>query len=207
MKNIVAELPQVSPIPQMSYEDFLEWNGNQGWFEWVNGEVFEMSSPSVLHQEIVGFLFLIMSSFIEANKLGKVYVSPIQMKLKKHKTGRQPDLIFVGKENLGKLKKNYLDGAADLVIEIISPESRARDRGEKFYEYEAAGVKEYWLIDTERKQAEFYSLSKDGFFNFELAENGIFKSKVLQGLTLKVEWLWQPELPTLMEVLKDWKLI
>ncbi len=213
MESVITETPQtvnltqISTTPKMSYEDFLEWNGDKGWFEWVNGEVFKMSSPSVLHQEIVGFLFLIMSSFIEANKLGKVFVSPIQMKLKKHKAGRQPDIMFVSKENLGKLKKNYLDGAADLVIEIISPESRARDRGEKFYEYEAANVREYWLIDTERKQAEFYTLGEDGYFNFEVAEDGVFKSKVLDGLFIKIEWLWQENLPNLMDVLKEWKLV
>ncbi|MEJ7756097.1 MAG: Uma2 family endonuclease [Nocardioidaceae bacterium] len=55
-------------------------------------------------------------------------------------------------------QKTYLDGAADLAIEIISPESIGRDRGEKFVEYEAAGIREYWLIDPERRQAEFYRL-------------------------------------------------
>ena len=145
--------------------------------------------------------------YVESKDLGEVLPAPFQLKFDFRKIGRQPDIMFVSKANSDNIKKQFVEKNADLVIEVISPESRGRDRGEKFYEYETAGVKEYWLIDTERKQAEFYSLSKDGFFNFELAENGIFKSKVLQGLTLKVEWLWQPELPTLMEVLKDWKLI
>jgi Uma2 family endonuclease len=71
---------------------------------------------------------------------------------------------------------------ADLVIEIISPESRTRDKADKFYEYEQAAVKEYWLIDPDRKRTEFYTLGDDGFFNFEIPENGVFKSKILAGM-------------------------
>ena len=115
--------------------------------------------------------------------------------------------MFVSKANADKIKKQYVEKTADLVIEIISPESRTRDHGDKFYEYEQAGVKEYWIIDPDRKRAEFYTLGDDGFFNFVLAENNIFNSKVLDGMTLKIDWFWQETLPTLMGVLKDWKLV
>ena len=64
--------------------------------------------------------------------------------------GREPDLIFVRKERLPLLKPTYFDGAPDLVVEVASPESLGRDRGEKFVEYERAGVEEYWLIDPDR---------------------------------------------------------
>jgi Uma2 family endonuclease len=60
------------------------------------------------------------------------------------------------------LTKQYLDGLADLVIEIISPESTSRDRGEKFYEYEMVGVRGYWLVDPQRELAEFYLLDAQG---------------------------------------------
>jgi Uma2 family endonuclease len=106
------------------------------------------------------------------------------------------------------VKKNYLQGPADLAVEIISPDSRARDRGEKFYEYEQGGVREYWLIDPVRKQAEFYALGKNGIYRLmNVGEDGIFRSQVLKGLWLQVSWLWQTPLPPLMSVLKSWKLI
>lgn len=130
------------------------------------------------------------------------------MKLTKQKRGREPDLLFVSKKNLHRLKKNYLDGAADLVIEIISPESRGRDRGDKFYEYEKEGDKEYWLIDYERQQAEFYNLDKKGIYQFSKPdENNIFHSQAIKNLELKVDWLWQEKLPTLLEIVKEWNLI
>ncbi|GIV15968.1 MAG: hypothetical protein KatS3mg022_1403 [Armatimonadota bacterium] len=108
--------------------------------------------------------------------------------------------------NLHRLKENYLDGAADLVVEVISPESRARDRGEKFYEYEAAGVREYWLIDPERKRAEFYQLDEDGAYQAMLiASKGVYHSKVLEGLWIQVEWLWQQPEP--IKVFRAWGLL
>jgi len=94
------------------------------------------------------------------------------------------------------------------VVEIISPDSRARDRGEKFYEYEQGGVREYWMIDPLRKPAEFYQRGEDGIYRLvPVGDDGIYRSAVLEGLWLKVEWLWQEPLPRLLSVLKEWGLI
>ena len=94
------------------------------------------------------------------------------------------------------------------MVEIISPDSRARDRGEKFYEYETGRVREFWLLDRPRKQAEFYRLGEEGIYELvPIGEDGIFRSILLNGLWLKVEWLWQEQLPPLMSVLKAWGLV
>ncbi|WP_368887772.1 Uma2 family endonuclease, partial [Escherichia coli] len=85
-------------------------------------------------------------------------------------------MIFIAKENLHLVTTNYLDGAPDIVVEIISPESRSRDRGDKFYEYEQEGVKESSLIDPNRKQVEFYRRGEDGIFRLVSVEGGIFRS-------------------------------
>ncbi len=217
MENLVAESPSIitgnlvgDTVAQrnMTYDEFLEWNGTDGiWAEWVAGDINYMSNPSLTHQDISDFLTAILRFFVEANQLGRVISSPFQLKFDFQDSSRQPDLMFVSNENAIKVKKQFVQGTADLIIEIISPESRTRDKADKFYEYEQAGVKEFWLIDADRKRAEFYTLGDDGFFNFVIAENGIYKSKVLQGMNLKVDWLWQEKLPALMEVLKDWKLI
>lgn len=95
-------------------------------------------------------------------------------------SSRAPDLLFVSNASLHRLKETYLDGAADLVVEVVSPESRARDWGEKFTEYEEAGVHEYWLIDPERKQAEFYQLGANGAYQLALVGSmGVYHSQVL----------------------------
>ena len=122
--------------------------------------------------------------------------------------GRAPDIFFVATAHLDRLKKTFLEGPADLVVEIISPESRARDRGEKFFEYEAGGVPEYWLLDPLRQQAEFYQLNENGIYRtVPPDQEGRYDSAVLPGLWLQVGWLWQTPLPPLLSVLKAWELV
>lgn len=126
--------------------------------------------------------------------------------MKLSKSGREPDLLFVKNEHAERLKRTYLDGPADLVVEIVSPESAGRDRGEKFYEYEAAGIPEYWLIDPLHERAEFYQLDAQGCYQFipPDAEN-IYCSAILPGLWLKVGWLWPP--PPVLDVLRAWGIL
>ena len=167
-----------------------------------------MTPISDQHNDLGGFLLALLRHFVEAHELGIVRYEPSQMKTAPELPGRAPDIFFVAKENFQRLKKTHLEGPAELVVEIISPESRARDRGEKFYEYEQGGVREYWLIDPVRKQAEFYHLGKNRIYRLmPISDNGLFRSAVLEGLWLKVEWLWQEPLPPLLSVLKEWRLV
>ncbi len=197
-----------SPPAKISYEEFLAQSDEDTYAEWVDGEVIEMSPASDKHQDVVGFLGPLFRFWVEAHDLGVVRLAPFQMKTGPGLPGREPDILFLSKENLSRLKKAYLDGPADLVIEVISPESRSRDRGDKFYEYEQGGVREYWLIDPIRRQGEFYQLEEDGIYRLTAADSqGLYRSRVLEGLWLRVEWLWQEPMPRLMDVLKEWGLV
>ena len=197
-----------TPEPlEMSYEAFLEWADEDTLAEWVDGKVVLMSPPSERHQDLSDFLTALMRHFAEAHSLGKVRSAPLQMKLGANLSGREPDILFVADKNLARLQKNRLEGPADLAVEIISPESRARDRGEKFYEYEQGGVSEYWLIDPDREQAEFYRPDVRGVYQLVPLTSGVFESTVLPGLKLGAAWLWQDPLPPLLSILKLWKLV
>lgn len=189
----------------MTYEAFLEWVPEDYRAEWVAGTVIPMAPPSIDHQHICAFLTASLRTYAEAKGLGKVFAAPIQMKTGDELGGREPDVLFVATHHLNRLQKNHLAGPADLVVEIIGPDSRGRDRGEKFYEYEAGGVREYWLIDPLRRQAEFYQLGEGGTYSLIPPANGRYQSRELPGLWLDVEWLWNP--PPLLEVLRSWGLI
>jgi len=145
--------PAALALPRMTYEEFLEWDFENPHVEWVDGEVVMMAPVSYEHQDVRGFLFALLKHFIEEHDLGRLLDDPFQMKTGPALPGRAPDVQFISNKNFGRLKKNHLKGPADLVIEIISPGSRGTDRGDKFYEYEKGGVKEYWLIDPERRRA------------------------------------------------------
>ena len=197
-----------APSAKITYEEFLTRADESASAEWVDGEVIQMSPASQKHQRIVSFLTALLQHFVEANQSGVVISAPFQMKLENRPSGREPDVLFVSNDRLDSLKEMYLDGPADLAVEIISTESRARDRGDKFYEYEQGRVSEYWLIDPIRKQAEFYVLGDDNIYHpASLNPEGKFESVVLKGLQLKVDWLWQEPLPPLLSILKEWGIV
>jgi Uma2 family endonuclease len=203
--EITARTP---PPGKITYEAFLAWADEDTRAEWVDGEVVILSPSSDKHQNLAGFLSALLRYFVEAHQSGLVLFAPFQMKTGPDLPGREPDILFIAHEHLDRLKNVYLDGPADLVVEIISPDSRGRDRGEKFYEYEQGGVREYWLLDPLRRQAEFYQRGANGIFHPVLVgEDGIYRSVVLEGLWLKVDWLWQEPLPPLLTVLREWHLI
>ncbi|MCG2767570.1 MAG: Uma2 family endonuclease [Anaerolineae bacterium] len=190
---------------KMTYEEFLAWADEDTLAEWVDGEVVMYSPASRQHQSIAGFLASVMRTFVEQSDLGVVLSAPFQMKLEH---GREPDLLFVAREHLKRLKQTYLDGPADLAVEIVSPESVGRDRGEKFYEYERGGVPEYWLIDPQTRRAEFYQLTAAGQYRLVPSDvEGVYRSVVLPNFWLRVEWLWQEPLPLVLDVVRELGLI
>ncbi len=209
LETIETTQPQATAPTNRGYvtfEEYLEQSSDTRICEWVDGEVITMPGASFEHQTLSDFLLKVVSFYVETNDLGLVISSPFAMKLEKQRRGREPDILFVSKERQHLFKRTYLDGAADLAVEIISPESIGRDRGEKFVEYEAAGIREYWLIDPERRQVEFYRLNSDGFYQPISTPEGVFKSEVLPEFFLRVEWLWQESLPTI-DALKELNLI
>lgn len=194
---------RAKPSHKISYQEFLELYDGK-FAEWVEGDVEMGMSVSQQHADESGFLESILRFYVEARDVGKVYSAPFQMFLAEFERGREPDLMFVSKEHLERITPQYVDGAADIAIEILSPESIGRDRGEKFVEYEAAGIREYWLIDPERKQAEFYALDHDNRYKLMFGgTKGRFESSVLDEFHLQVEWLWQQPMPKISAVLKE----
>lgn len=108
---------------------------------------------------------------------------------------RLPDLFFISQNNLMNVMPNHFEGSPDLVIEIVSRDCVARDWREKFLEYEAAGVQEYWIIDPLTETFEASVRDANGkFAKVELDANGVLHSATVAGFWLKPEWLWQPEL-------------
>ncbi len=194
------------PIPlRLSYEEFLDWLDEDKHAEWVDGEVIMHSPVSLRHTKVGRFLINVTLNFVEDNDLGEIAYDPFQMKTGPNLPSRAPDILFVAKENAHRLKPNLLEGPAGLVVEIVSPESRGRDRGDKYYEYEQGGVREYWLLDPERRRAEFYLLGVDGRYAPAIIDDQKrFRSGALAGFWLQVDWLWQDPLPTLRDVLKAW---
>ena len=195
------QIPKVG----LSFEEFLAWCDEDTFAEFVDGEIILFSPASKQHQRIGSFLESLLRFYTEVKNIGEIFRAPFLMRLPNLSSGREPDLMFVSKERIDLVEDTYLNGPADLVVEIISPESENRDRYEKFAEYEKAGVKEYWLIEPNCEEALFYQLRDGCYKNVKVDAAGIYHSDVIQGFRLKKSWLW--EIPPLLEVLQELNLL
>ncbi len=184
------------PAPlRMTYAEWLAWD-HEGLSEWINGEVTVHMPTTEEHQRVVDVLNRLLGLFVRALRLGIVRSAPFAMRALPDGPGQEPDLFFLAEEHQERLTRHELAGPADLVIEVISDDSVARDRDEKFYEYQAAGVREYWIIDPRpgRLRADFYVLDARGQYRaVPPDDDNIYRSTVLPGFWLDVEWLWRPD--------------
>jgi len=193
------------PDPPVSYKEFLAWADEDVRAEWIDGHIHVMSPASDRLQDLARFLTSIFTVAVEADPDDAIVrPAPFQMKLDR---GREPDLLVVKEEHRDRVRDTYLDGPADLVVEVISSESGTRDRGEKFYEYEEAGIPEYWLIDPEREELTVYRLKEGRYRTAFEGHEGRAESAVLDGFWIEAEWLWQEDLPAILTVLDRWELI
>lgn len=187
---------------RVSFEDYLKLTADQ-FAEWVDGEIIYIMPPLIIHQRILRFLVQLLSAYLAARPLGEFLFAPVAMKIIEGRRGREPDLLFVLAEHLNRIKDSYIDGPADLVIEIVSEESDDRDRVTKFREYEAAGVREYWIIDPIFKEALCYFAGDDKKYRrLEVDANGDVHSQVLAGFRLHVSTLWSDPLPTPAQIIE-----
>ena len=178
---------------RLTWEEFLAWE-TEVRAEWVAGEVVIMSPNTGLHQKVVALIHLLLWTFLKRTKQGDVWAAPVLMRLPEKPSGREPDVIVLLQAHLDRYRETFIDGPADLVVEVMSEESQVRDRGEKYYEYEAAGIPEYWLIDPVREAADFYRLDDKGHYQRIPANaDGRYPSAVLPGFVIDPAWLWRAE--------------
>ena len=162
-----------SLFPNQGYwseEEYLILETNH-FIEFSDGYIEVLPMPTRFHQSIVAFLYEAFLLFIRANQSGKLWFAPLPVKLWTQKY-REPDLVFVAKENLAQLKGNYPEGA-DLVVEVVSgsKEDRERDLVTKRKEYAQAGISEYWIVDPKYKRITVLSLAQDTYL-----EHGKFEA-------------------------------
>lgn len=188
-----------TPGQKMTFHEYLKaYHSVEGVrTEWLAGEVaiYKITS-STQHNQILGFLYRLLDDVLSRKGLGIVLLAGIPMYWSDEKPAREPDLLVVFNEHQVRIKATHLDGIADIVVEIISPDSDGRDRGDKFVEYEAAGVPEYWLFDPIRSEAVIYALGEDKRYHARAKDaQGRLVSSVLPGFAPDPAVLWRGTLP------------
>jgi Uma2 family endonuclease len=203
----VMELHPVAATPaMMTEEEFEAWCDEDVKAEYVNGEVIVHSPVSTRHNDAVLFLAGLLRVIVQQHDLGRVLGPELQVRLRPG-LRRVPDLLFVAKERADMIHPTLVEGAPDLIVEIVSPDSVERDWREKYLEYQAAGVGEYWVVDLEYQRMAVYRLSEERRYQAVSAEEGVYRSQVLPGFWLRTEWLWQEPLPNELDVVREMGLL
>ncbi|MEK7311493.1 MAG: Uma2 family endonuclease [Chloroflexota bacterium] len=197
-----AYVPPPSRL-RMTEEEFVEWCDEDTKAEWVDGEVIVHSPASFRHVDLTGFLNAVMRSFALHYDLGVVCGPEFQIRFGSPRRRRVPDILFVAKDRRDLIKSTHLEGAPDLVIEIVSQDSISRDWREKYWEYESAGVREYWIVDPKAERVEAYVLGEDKRYTQIEEKDGAIRSVILPGFYLKTEWLWPDPMPNPLMVAKE----
>jgi Uma2 family endonuclease len=190
----------------MTEQEFQAWMAEEDVrAEWVDGEVIAFMPPTLRHQQLIMFLGTLLHIFAISKQLGSVVVAPYAMRLRSGRSYREPDIVFVSTHNHARLDQARLEGPADIAIEIVSDDSVARDRLQKFSEYAASGIREYWIIDPRDGQcdARVFALVDGSYSQIEPDEFGRWHSHVLSGLWIDPAWLFAEELPNPISVLAE----
>jgi Uma2 family endonuclease len=132
------------PAGPISFEEYLALDTGELRTEWVNGEVIVIGPLNNENSYLDVTLAAILLAFVQFHRLGTVRR---EMTMRLPNSGRVPDIVLVLNAHLDRLRASFIDGPADLAIEIVSPDSIERDRITKLREYEAGGVSEYWVLD------------------------------------------------------------
>jgi Uma2 family endonuclease len=154
--------------------------------EYINGEIVMAPSPTVSHQTVHGNLYFALRTFVQANKLGKIFYSPLDVLLP---TGDvvQSDLFFLNVKQVERVRTaRRVEEVPSFIIEILSPGSIALDAITKRALYEKNGVREYWIVDLETRSIAQLMLRKRHYALTEAGESDVIKSAVLAGFEIKV---------------------
>jgi len=145
---------------KLDYSDLVASPDDGKRYELVRGDLFVTPSSRPQHQRISKRLMLLLVAYFEGRSIGEIFAAPTDVIL----TNRDvfvPDLLVVSDPQ--HVTKRGIEGPPLLVVEILSPSTRKRDRGLKARRYAELGVEHYWIVDPEKRRMECHRLAGDVF--------------------------------------------
>ncbi len=157
-------------------------------YQLVEGELIMMSpGPKMIHQLISADIGSLLVIHVKKSGLGKVFMAPFDVVLSDIDVV-QPDIMFISNANRHRIKDAGVEGAPDLVVEILSASNRELDRGPKLKLYARSGVEELWIVDPDHNTLEIYHLKTNPEQPvITLEKNGIVESALLPGFSLDIK--------------------
>jgi Uma2 family endonuclease len=169
----------------------------------IDGVIYMASPDSIRSNELTGFVEFLLRGYNDARQAGgRVFVNRVAFRLTRHRAP-EPDVAYVGPPRVHLIQPTLVQGGPDVAVEIVSRDSRGRDYGSKKRAYEKAGVAEYWIIDPIKNQAQFFRLQNGDYELVPLEDGHLFRSQVLPGFWLDVNWLLVDPLPNSYQCLQQ----
>lgn len=195
-------MANATSVSKYTFEDFclLVKDGEKG--DLIDGGIYMSSPENTDANTLFLWLLRLISDFVEERELGEVFASRVAFRLEEHH-GPEPDIAFVQTDRLHLVKRGYVDGAPDLAVEIVSPDSVERDYVHKREQYRHAGVPEYWIVDEMAQSFILLRRSASGAYREIKPRKGVLQSQALPGFWLRPEWLWQQPRPKKTLVLAE----
>ena len=195
----MATATRVKPV---TFEEFcfLVRDGQKA--DLIDGVIYKASPDNTDANDWFVWLITLMNVYAQTRDLGKVYGSRVALRLD-DRNGPEPDIVFVKKKNLKRVKRGHILGAADLAAEIVPPDSVDSDYVLKRAQYERAGIPECWIIDELKDEITLLQLGSQGKYREVRPRGGKLYSKALKGFWIRPEWLWQDPRPNMLEVLQQ----
>ena len=169
-----------------TYADYLKTPDDER-YELIEGELLMTPAPVMRHQRISRKMLIAIDNHVTDNDLGEVFDAPSDVYLDKENVV-QPDILFVSKERLDIIGEKNIQGAPDLVIEIISESTAYRDLVQKKKLYARFGVKEYWIVIPEESSVDIFTLKDNAFvLHKSYGKEDILQSPLLKKLKLELK--------------------
>ena len=178
----------VQPKPRLKFtvKDYMS-TPNDKRYQLLDGEMIVMPSPTSRHQTIVMNIAFVLHQFVSEGSLGRVWFAPLDVVLSNHDVA-QPDILFVSNSRSAIITEANVQGAPDLLVEILSPGTAEYDRGYKQALYGSHGVREYWLVDPDAETVEVLTLGDQGLAPLATyRRGGMIDSPLLDGLALEMD--------------------
>lgn len=181
-----------TPEKLLTYEDYAALPDDGCRYELLEGRLSVVPAPFTKHQRGSLNLVYVLKTHVDRRKLGELFEAPFDVILGPHDTV-QPDVLFVSREHAGRISERGVEGAPDLVIEIVSTGSASRDWIEKLRIYQRAGVPEYWVVEPEARCITVLVLQGDSYSVFSKAcDAELVKSTTFPELELAPAKLFDP---------------
>ena len=148
-------------LPQITWQDVQQLPDDGNRYEAIDGELCVTPAPSLRHQRILMRLTLALHHLLVEPGHGELFFAPTGVEFPATEEGVQPDLLFVSNQRRGILADQWIRGAPDLVVEILSPTTAHRDRGVKRKLYDRQGVSVYWIVDPDARAVEVWTFGTE----------------------------------------------